>query len=182
MAATEPPPKRRRFAASGPNSASRLTDKTGNDKDETPVATTSRSRVRHSSQNGAESPAIYPRRERSTRTRTATRVEADDEMQISSAAAVAAAVVQSEGYKPREERGWEEFHPNLDIDATFMLFHAEDIDGTAKPVPETPLPKITGVDSIDGGSPSKDPNATPASLISTPNNAASGSMSLVAQL
>lgn len=59
-------------------------------------------------------------------------------MQISSAAAVAAAVVQSEGYKPREERGWEEFHPNLDIDATFMVFHADDVDGTAKSIPITP--------------------------------------------
>ncbi|KAI0383092.1 bromodomain and PHD finger-containing protein [Hypomontagnella monticulosa] len=180
VAATEPPPKRRRYAASGPSSASRFTDQTGNDKGETPSATTGRSRARRSSQNGTGSPAIYPRRERSTRTRTATRVEADDEMQISSAAAVAAAVVQSEGYKPREERGWEEFHPNLDIDATFMLFHAEDVDGTAKPIPETPLAKTTVADSIDGGTPSKDPNATPASLINTPNIAPTGTASLAA--
>lgn len=116
--------------------------------------------------NSVASPSLYPpRRERSTRIRTATRVEQDDEMQISSAAAVAAAVVQSEGYKPREERGWEEFHPNLDIERSFMLFHAEDVDGTAKPAPETPLAKPAFGDPNDIGSPSKDqahasPNAS----------------------
>ncbi|KAH8158880.1 hypothetical protein CIB48_g9372 [Xylaria polymorpha] len=93
-------------------------------------------------------------------------------MQISSAAAVAAAVVQSEGYKPREERGWEEFHPNLDIEATFMLFHADDVDGTAKPIPETPSGKPLYGNSNDIGSPSKDqirasPNAQANGVIFT---------------
>jgi NuA3 HAT complex component NTO1 len=57
-------------------------------------------------------------------------------LQISSAAAVAAAAaaVQNEGYKPREERGWEEFHPNLDIEATIMVYNAEDVDGVSQPV------------------------------------------------
>lgn len=59
-------------------------------------------------------------------------------MEFSSAAAVAAAVVQSEGYKPREERSWEEFHPNLDIEGTFMLFRSEDVDGTRKTTPPPP--------------------------------------------
>jgi NuA3 HAT complex component NTO1 len=35
---------------------------------------------------------------------------------------------QSEGYKPREERSWEEFHQDLDIDAELMVFGAEEID------------------------------------------------------
>ncbi|KAI2630979.1 bromodomain and PHD finger-containing protein [Hypoxylon sp. NC1633] len=165
VAASEPPSKRRRFAASRSEKASRFADPAGNEQGESAIATGSRSRARHS----ATSPAIYPRRERSTRTRTATRNGADDEMQISSAAAVAAAVVQSEGYKPREERGWEEFHPNLDIDATFMLFHAEDVDGTAKPVPETPSVKIPVADNYEAGSPSKDPNAAAAPLLNAPN-------------
>ncbi|KAI1212961.1 bromodomain and PHD finger-containing protein [Annulohypoxylon truncatum] len=168
VAATEPPSKRRRYTTNGPGSASRFADQAGNENGDSAIATTSRSRARHSSQNGAASPAIYPRRERSTRTRHTTRIQPDDEMQISSAAAVAA-VVQSEGYKPREERGWEEFHPNLDIDGTFMMFHAEDVDGTAKPVPETPSAKITGMDNNDVGTPSKDPNAAAASLLSAPN-------------
>lgn len=73
-----------------------------------------------------------------------------DDMRYSSAAAVAAAVVQNEGYKPREERGWEEFHPNLDIDTTFMVYNAAEVDGTpgfsapCAPVnPDTPLPSAT---------------------------------------
>jgi len=61
-------------------------------------------------------------------------------MRYSSTAAVVAAVVQSEGYKPREERGWEEFHPNLDIDATFMVFSSEEVDGTSN-VHSSPAPK-----------------------------------------
>jgi NuA3 HAT complex component NTO1 len=93
-------------------------------------------------------------------------------MQISSAAAVAAAVVQSEGYKPREERGWEEFHPNLDIDATFMLFHADDVDGTAKPIPDAPSGKPILGASNDVGSPSKE--QTHVSSSNTPNAQANG--------
>ncbi|KAJ3579921.1 hypothetical protein NPX13_g645 [Xylaria arbuscula] len=111
------------------------------------------------------------------RIRTSTRIEQDDEMQISSAAAVAAAVVQSEGYKPREERGWEEFHPNLDIEATFMLFHADDVDGTAKPMPETPSGKAAFGDFNDPGSPSKDPNG--GSPTTQANGVISNSQSLV---
>ncbi|KAF2132163.1 hypothetical protein P153DRAFT_285575 [Dothidotthia symphoricarpi CBS 119687] len=48
----------------------------------------------------------------------------------SSAAAVAAAVAQNDGYKPREERSWDEFHPDLDIDVEFPVYSAEQIDGT----------------------------------------------------
>jgi NuA3 HAT complex component NTO1 len=38
-------------------------------------------------------------------------------------------MTQNEGYKPREERGWEEFHPDLDIDAEMMIFSANEVDG-----------------------------------------------------
>ncbi|KAL2201407.1 hypothetical protein P885DRAFT_26478 [Corynascus similis CBS 632.67] len=79
-------------------------------------------------------------------------------MQYSSAAAVAAAVVQSEGYKPREERGWEEFHPNLDIDATFMIYQADEVDGVIRSAPPTP-PAQTSVNPLDGaGTPTKEAN------------------------
>jgi NuA3 HAT complex component NTO1 len=47
--------------------------------------------------------------------------------------AEAAAAAQSDGYKPREERGWEEFHKDLDIDVVFPIFPAEEVDGL-KPV------------------------------------------------
>ncbi|KAI1433597.1 hypothetical protein GGR50DRAFT_491825 [Xylaria sp. CBS 124048] len=153
--ATEPPLKRRRYAAGGLGGSAGCFDENEEDAMEPPT-TSVRPRTRANLLNGEASPSLYPRRSRSTRIRTSTRLEQNDEMQISSAAAVAAAVVQSEGYKPREERGWEEFHPNLDIEATFMLFHAEDVDGTAKPMPETLFEKPAVGDSNDAGSPAKE--------------------------
>ncbi|KAK7989482.1 hypothetical protein PG989_009797 [Apiospora arundinis] len=168
-AATEPPPKRRRYVPGGPGGGGRFVNKEKNEETAgrpTPATTTnSRSRARQSMTNTAASPSVYPRRERSTRTRTATRQEPDDEMQISSAAAVAAAVVQSEGYKPREERGWEEFHPNLDIEATFMVFHADDVDGTAKPILDTPAFNATTSNHNETGSPTKDGNEAAGSAL-----------------
>ncbi|KAI3343584.1 hypothetical protein F4824DRAFT_440411 [Ustulina deusta] len=176
VAATEPPLKRRRYVPGGPGGGGRFLGKNDEDPMDAVATTGPRPRTRPSVSNSAASPSLYPpRRERSTRTRTSTRIEQDDEMQISSAAAVAAAVVQSEGYKPREERGWEEFHPNLDIEGTFMLFHAEDVDGTAKPIPETPSGKPVFGDSNDVGSPSKDqarasPNVQANGVIFTSQN------------
>lgn len=178
-AATEPPPKRRRYVPGGPGGGGRFLDKDGNEvpggrpSPANASASTSRSRPRPSISNSAVSP-IYPRRERSTRTRTATRAEPDDEMQISSAAAVAAAVVQSEGYKPREERGWEEFHPNLDIDAIFMVFHADDVDGTAKSMPGTPSRLASATDLSKAMSPMKDANGAAESSTGTPGAPANG--------
>lgn len=51
---------------------------------------------------------------------------------FSSAAAAAAAVVQGDGFKPREERSWEEFHQDLDLEAKFTVFSADEVDGTVK--------------------------------------------------
>lgn len=99
--------------------------------------------------------AVVAPRERSTRARTSANLSTHDDMEFSSAAAVAAAVAQSEGYKPREERGWEEFHPNLDIEATFLIFHSEDVDGTRKSTPPPP----TSQNTVNGANtPSKDGN------------------------
>ncbi|KAF2837885.1 hypothetical protein M501DRAFT_912817, partial [Patellaria atrata CBS 101060] len=57
-----------------------------------------------------------------------------------SSAAVAAAAA-SDVYKPREERGWEEFHPDLDLDLPLMTFSADEVDGytPANTKPSTPL-------------------------------------------
>ena len=52
---------------------------------------------------------------------------------FSSAAAAAAAVVHGDGFKPREERGWEEFHQDLNIDARVLVFSAGEVDGIKKP-------------------------------------------------
>ncbi|KAI0389288.1 PHD-finger domain-containing protein [Xylariaceae sp. FL0594] len=168
VAATEPPLKKRRYHPGGSGGGGRFSEKESDDHIDALATTSSRVRTRPGlAASNADSPSLLPpRRERSTRIRTSTRVDQDDEMQISSAAAVAA-VVQSEGYKPREERGWEEFHPNLDIEATFMLFHADDVDGIAKPVPETPFGKPTFGDTHDTGSPCK-------GMAHTPNPKATG--------
>ncbi|KAJ5908043.1 Zinc finger PHD-type [Penicillium taxi] len=45
-----------------------------------------------------------------------------------SSTAAALALQQGDGYKPREERGWEEFHPDLDIDGRLAVFTAEEVD------------------------------------------------------
>ena len=46
----------------------------------------------------------------------------------STATAAAAAV---DGYKPREERGWEEFHPDLDLESDLAVIPSEQVDGLA---------------------------------------------------
>ncbi|RKF61666.1 Mst2 complex subunit nto1 [Erysiphe neolycopersici] len=56
-----------------------------------------------------------------------------------SSAAQAAAVVQNDGYKPREERAWEEFHPNLDIDLSLRAFSASEVEGQLEKGPSITL-------------------------------------------
>ncbi|KAF6827307.1 Mst2 complex subunit nto1 [Colletotrichum plurivorum] len=127
VAQTEPPPKRRRYIPGGAGGGGRFIDDDGT---ETPIAA-----VRRPPREPRTVSALVPRRERSARIRTA----ADrDDVEFSSAAAVAAAVAENEGYKPREERGWEEFHPRLDIDATFMIFRSEEVDGLPLPASKSP--------------------------------------------
>lgn len=72
----------------------------------------------------------------------------------SSAAAVAAAVAQHDGYKPREERSWDEFHPDLDIDTEFPVYTADQIDGMspADSAPGTPgQPPSTAQYAVENG-------------------------------
>ncbi len=54
-----------------------------------------------------------------------------DQATYTSAATAAAAVTQADSYKPREERGWEDFHPDLDIETRIPVFSAGDVDGIA---------------------------------------------------
>lgn len=71
-------------------------------------------------------------------TRTTSRVSARSTTRggarprYSTAAAASAAVAHGDGYKPREERGWEEFHPDLDLDAAFAVLLSEEVDGALK--------------------------------------------------
>ncbi|KAK3333974.1 hypothetical protein B0T19DRAFT_419705 [Cercophora scortea] len=169
IAASEPPQKKRRYIPGGPGGGGRFVDEDGVETPAEPTgAATTVSRPRASAAGLSHaSPSIFPRRERSTRIRTAVNRDKLDEMQYSSAAAVAAAVVQSEGYKPREERGWEEFHPNLDIEATFIMFCAEDVDGTAKATPPNTTAQSFLAPPNGSNTPTKDPNS--ASLNPTSN-------------
>ncbi|KAK0711066.1 hypothetical protein B0H67DRAFT_601903 [Lasiosphaeris hirsuta] len=165
--ASEPPPKKRRYIPGGPGGGGRFVDEDGIETPAEPsgaATTVSRPRAAAVSLSNA-SPSAFPRRERSTRIRTAVNRDELDEMQYSSAAAVAAAVVQSEGYKPREERGWEEFHPNLDIEATFMVFPAEEVDGIAKSVPPTPAAQAPGTPVNGSSTPTRDVHLGSASVM-----------------
>ncbi|PTB64305.1 hypothetical protein BBK36DRAFT_1170877 [Trichoderma citrinoviride] len=174
-AASEPPQKRRRYVPGGPGGGGRYLDADSIQTPETTRTTTgprSRTSTARLALNGA-SPSMPPRRERSTRARAAAN-EDSDEMRWGSAAAMAASVKQAEDYKPREERSWEEFHPNLDIDLPFVIFSAHDVDGVAvheapnMPAVDAPLPATPHLDSM---TPSKPVN--PASTGNTPNPQAS---------
>ncbi|WEW58832.1 hypothetical protein PRK78_004300 [Emydomyces testavorans] len=129
-AGSEPPPKRRKYIPGGPGGGGRYVDIDGT---ETPVRplnlttknkTVPRSRPRETPQTAPPKPppATPPASTRSRR-------EKNQGRRYSSAAAAVRAVAQGDGYKPREERGWEEFHPDLDIDAKIAVFCSEDVDG-----------------------------------------------------
>ncbi|OCK81581.1 hypothetical protein K432DRAFT_424858 [Lepidopterella palustris CBS 459.81] len=139
-----PPLKKRKYIPGGPGGGGRYVDaETG---EETPVGGTGpggyaytgpRGRVgRMNAEKGIVPPITSP-----TLLYTRPRRERPPVGPRSSSAAAAAAVVaQSDGYKPREERGWEEFHQDLDIDAEFMVFSADEVDGISPPEskPATP--------------------------------------------
>lgn len=63
----------------------------------------------------------------------------------STAAAASAAVTHADGYKPREERGWEEFHADLDLEADFAVVVAEEVDGVIKTKSVDGTPASEGV-------------------------------------
>ncbi|KAF2209661.1 hypothetical protein CERZMDRAFT_46510 [Cercospora zeae-maydis SCOH1-5] len=66
----------------------------------------------------------------------------------SNAAAAAAASQASDGYKPREERSWDEFHPELDLAAGLMVFSADEVDGrTSKHDPRLQNLKLNGLET-----------------------------------
>ncbi|EDN08155.1 bromodomain and PHD finger-containing protein [Histoplasma capsulatum] len=129
---SEPPPKKRRYVPGGPGGGGRYVDVDGN---ETPAGLVKETTASHYT-----TPRVRPVREPSRnnvrRTQPATspvstrpRREKNQARRYSSAAAAALAVAQGDGYKPREERGWEEFHPDLDIDIKIAVFSSDEVDG-----------------------------------------------------
>lgn len=131
----EPPRKRRRYVPGGPGGGGTYVDNEGN---EVPVGGTgpggynyvgSRGRIGQENAVNGIQPMDYPPRPR----RESRRERPPARPRFTSAAAAAAAVVQGDGFKPREERGWEEFHQDLDIEARIPIFSAEEVDGTTRP-------------------------------------------------
>ena len=128
----EPPLKRRRYVPGGPGGGGRYVDHDGT---EIPVGGTGpggynyiglRGRIgRENLANGLQ-PVVYQRPRRETR-----RERPPPRQSFTSAAATTAAVVQGDGFKPREERSWEEFHQDLDIEFKFPIFSADEVDGVA---------------------------------------------------
>lgn len=153
---SEPPLKRRRYIPGGPGGGGRYVDEDGT---ELPVGGTGPGgynyvgpRGRIGRQNAAMGlvPQVYPRRDRSTRTRTVLPRSQQPPMRFSSAAQVAA-VVQNDAYKPREERAWEEFHPNLDIEGALRAFTAYEVQGIPESRPITPTHAPLSTDSSATG-------------------------------
>lgn len=181
---SEPPQKKRRYIPGGPGGGGRYVDEDGT---EIPVGGTGpggynytgpRGRIgRENAANGVQ-PVTYPRRDRSTRTRTVLPRSQQPPMRFSSAAQAAAAVVQSDGYKPREERGWEEYHINLDIDVGFTTVSARDVDEPRPITPagplngmngqQTPIDEAIKTEGLEQLSPSASTSIDPSRLNTTP--------------
>jgi NuA3 HAT complex component NTO1 len=141
-------PKKRRYVPGGPGGGGRYVDQDGT---EVPVGGTGpggynytgpRGRVGPQNVANGMMPASVERPRRESR-----RERPPARPRYSSAAAAAAAVVQGDGFKPREERGWEEFHQDLDIETKFPVFSADEVDGLVGP--STPAyHKITNGDPL----------------------------------
>ncbi|WPG97821.1 Hypothetical protein R9X50_00060200 [Acrodontium crateriforme] len=136
--ASEPPQKKRRYIPGGPGGGGRWLDADGNELQGSGHVPQTAPRVRPSRnqrQDGGntDTPLVTrsamqtrPRRERPSRY---VPPPSTPRPRYSSAAAAAAASQASDGYKPREERSWEEFHPDLDIDTALLVFTADEVDG-----------------------------------------------------
>lgn len=163
---TEPPNKKRRFMPGGPGGGGRYLDdkhvKQPEEPEEIPVQaqTAPRARSRRAASRQGTTPFAQPT-ETPSQTRSAMQTRPRRERperyapqfttprpRYSSAAAAAAASQASDGYKPREERSWEDFHPDLDIDAGLLLYTADEVDGRV-PKPDPKLQKL-GLQDSDG--------------------------------
>lgn len=152
---TEPPNKKIKFMPGGPRGGGRYIDGEGNEMSREEVAamgvpqTAPRVRVRRdpssaavvngdSAHNGEGSTPLVTRSAMQTRPRRNLPERYAPQPKTprprySNAAAAAAASLASDGYKPREERSWEDFHPDLDIEAGMPVFTADEIDGRSDP-------------------------------------------------
>lgn len=115
------PRKRRRYVPGGPGGGGRWVDEAGGESQLLPPRPQTERRRRNPA-----TPLGRPRRQRTPADKAPKPVA----QPTYNSAADAAAAVQSDGYKPREERSWEEFHPDLDLDAKLVMFTSHEVDGT----------------------------------------------------
>lgn len=166
-----PPPKKRKYIPGGPGGGGRFIEIDAVVEKKPPPTPVSASVVQPSSVQNHSSPR--PRREVTTistplpmTTPPSTRPRRDRTQsrgRYSSSTAAALAIQQGDGYKPREERGWEEFHEDLDIEAKLMVFSAEEVDGTTpQSLPNGQSPNGSPL-PVDGNNP-----AAAAAALSTP--------------
>ncbi|KAJ5577731.1 uncharacterized protein N7459_006695 [Penicillium hispanicum] len=158
-----PPLKKRKYVPGGPGGGGRFIEVDVSQETPTPKKKTSAPR-RHSTSVRSRSvreidhaihapppPPVPTTPPSVTRPR---RDKSQNRARYTSSTAAALALQQGDGYKPREERGWEEFHPDLDIDGKLAVFTAEEVD-TADPAANSmSLESISGTPAQDGsGSP-----------------------------
>ncbi|KAL1999080.1 hypothetical protein VTN02DRAFT_5079 [Thermoascus thermophilus] len=157
-----PPLKKRKYIPGGPGGGGRYVEI---DATETTVGGTGSgghsrpgSRSRHGRENKTNSVPPPPTTPPSTRPR---RDKTQSRARYSSATAAALALQQGDGYKPREERGWEEFHPDLDIRAKIAVFSSDEVDGIV------PSNGNNGADENGLGEPAVDdaPNGNEAPVV-----------------
>lgn len=126
--------KRRKYIPGGPGGGGRYLTPEGTELAVEGIgpggynSTGSRGRLGRENVANGVPPVEYPRPRRESR-----RERVPARPRFSSAAAAAAAVVHGDGFKPREERSWDEFHPDLDIGALFPVFSADEVDGIKRP-------------------------------------------------
>lgn len=198
--ATEPPQKKRKFLPGGPGGGGRYVDEDGNEMPREAVLAAAQSAPRprprreHTSSRAhggdRETPArrsaisTRPRRDRGRErpqryAPSNPHTPSRPKPRYSSAAAAAAASQASDGYKPREERSWEEFHPELELDGNLMVFTADEVDGrmsksdvklqgkTIHGLDGKPL--VNGdVEMADAPAEAEPPKGSPSMTLSTP--------------
>lgn len=189
--ATEPPQKKRKFLPGGPGGGGRYFDDDGNEITKEEARAQARNTPRrprreptehHLNAPGEGTPLVTrsamqtrPRRERPERYAPQ---PSTPRPRYSNAAAAAAASQASDGYKPREERSWEEFHPELDLDAGLLIFTADEVDGRTSRNDPKLLKLVNGLgnkhdsdgdlDMRDAPAESDSRPQSPANALSTP--------------
>ncbi|KAJ5323866.1 hypothetical protein N7476_002466 [Penicillium atrosanguineum] len=149
-----PPFKKRKYVPGGPGGGGRFIDveasqeTTPKKKNNTPRrhSTSARSRPIREIEQPMQAPPPPPPPVPTTPP-SVTRPRRDKSQnrgRFPSSTAAALALQQGDGYKPREERGWEEFHPDLDIDGKLAVFTSEEVDTVE------PIANMLGFESLNG--------------------------------